>query len=147
MISINDILVQVQQDLVRNLNGYIESTQEEGESWFKPLTFLDGAPRVESDRYKMGIYLSSPEGEVFQSDGRTMNISVSLDCLLDDSKENSSDPQRYLSAVISYLSKREYGTSSVPYTAVCVRTDLGADVNGFAVAIKVSLYEFDMDIL
>lgn len=145
--SIRDIEKQVQLDLATNLNSYISSTQREGETWFQNLTFVDGAPRVETDRMMMGIYLSSPTGEVFQSDGRSQSVTITLDCVLDDSIENSSVPELYLSAVVSYLSKREYGVSSVPFTAVSVRTDLGAPVNGFAVAIKVTIYDIDMDIL
>lgn len=144
--SIRQAIMQVQQDLVRNLNNYIESTQLEGEDWFVPLSFHDDAPRVETDRYYMGIYDSSPEGQVYGSDERTETLDMTLDCILDDERENSAVPALYLSAITDYLRKKTYGVSSTAYTAVTMRTDLDMPVNGFAVALRITIYDYDLDI-
>ena len=144
--TIRDAVTQVQQDILRNLNAYISSTQREGEDWFTPLSFHDDAPRVETDRYYMGIYESSPEGEIYTSNGRQTTVDVTLDCILDDERDNSSHPSCYLSAVTEYLRRKTYGVSSLAYTAITMRTDLGAPVNGFAVALRVTTYDYDMDI-
>ena len=146
MMTLRQILEQVQADLVRNLNSYISSTQRNGEDWFHELSFHDDAPRVESDRYFMGIYMSSPDGEVFTANPSMGAVGITLDCILDDSRANSNVPEKYLSAVIDYLRRREYGVSSTVTTAVVVRTDLDAPVNGFAVAISVTVYNTDCDI-
>lgn len=147
MKSIREIVEQVQIDLATNLNSWIENSQREGETWFNALSFHDDAPRVESDRLYMGIYMASPSGSVFSATGKDSSIDITLDCFLDDKRENSSVPEKYLSAVVDYLNRREYGVSSMAYSAVTLRTDLGAPVNGFAVAIKVTTYDIDMDIL
>ena len=146
MMSLRQILEQVQTDLVANLNTFIASTEDESEDWFTELSFHDDAPRVESDRYFMGIYLSSPDGEVYTANANTGAVGITLDCVLDDARENSSVPEKYLSAVIDFLRRRRYGVSSTVTTAVVIRTDLDAPVNGFAVAISVTVYNTDYDI-
>jgi len=144
--TLRQIITQVQGDLVANLNSYIESTELENEDWFHELSFHDDAPRVDTDRYFMGIYLASPDGQVYTADADSATVSVALDCILDDARENSNVPEKYLSAVVEYLRRRRYGVSSNVTTAVTVRTDLDAPVNGFAVAISVTVYSTDYDI-
>lgn len=146
MMNIRQILLQVQADIVANLNDYIEATQGENEDWFHELSFHDDAPRVDTDTYFMGIYLSSPDGEVFSGSPQSAAVMVTLDCILDNARENSNVPEKYLSAVIDFLRHRRYGVSSDATTAVVVRTDLDAPVNGFAVAISVTVYTTDYDI-
>ena len=144
--TLRQILEQVQADLVTNLNSYISSTQREDENWFVNLRFFDGAPRVDTDRYYMGIYLSSPDGEVYTANPSGGSAVVTLDCILDDSTENANVPEKYLSAVIEFLQRRRYGVSSNVTTAVVIRTDLDAPVNGFAVAIAITVYTTDYDL-
>ena len=55
MKTLREVLAQVQADIIANLNPFIEGTQLEGEDWFKTLRFYDEAPRVDEDRYFMGI--------------------------------------------------------------------------------------------
>lgn len=144
--SLRQVLLQVQQDLAANLNNYISSTQIEGESWFKPLEFHDDAPRVETDSFYMGIYLASPEGSVFEGTPQTAKVTVALDCILDDDRENSNLSTLYLSAVLDYLNRRRYGVSSNPTYAETARVDLDAQVNAFSVAIEIVVYNTDYDI-
>ena len=144
--TLRQILTQVQADIVTNLNGYIGSSQLEGEEWFKELSFHDDAPRVDTDRYYMGIYLSSPDGEVYTGTPQTAAVGITLDCILDDQRRNSNVPEKYLSAVVEYLRRKHYGVSSTVTTAVVFRTDLDAPVNGFAVAISATVYANDMDL-
>lgn len=146
MKTLREVLAQVQADIIENLNPFIESTQLEGEDWFRTLRFYDEAPRVDEDRYFMGIYLSSPDGQVFTSTPSTASMSVTLDCILDDARENCNVPEKYLSAIVDFLNRRRYGVSSHVTTAVVIRTDLDAPVNGFAVAINVTVYNTDYDI-
>ncbi|MBQ3883093.1 MAG: hypothetical protein II730_11440, partial [Bacteroidales bacterium] len=128
--TLRQVLTQVQADLVANLNDFISATQLEDEDWFTELTFHDDAPRVDTDRYFMGIYLSSPDGEVYTGNASSGAVGITLDCILDDARENSNLPQLYLSAIIAYLKKKCYGVSSSVTTAVVLRTDLEAPVNG-----------------
>ena len=144
--TLRQVLTQVQADLLANLNNFISATQLEGENWFTELTFHDDAPRVDTDRYFMGIYLSSPDGEVYTGTPHTGTVAITLDCILDDERENSNLPQLYLSAVIDFLKKRRYGVSSHVTTSVALRVDLDAPVNGFAVAISATVYDTDYDI-
>lgn len=144
--TLRQVLTQVQADLVANLNDFISATQLEGEDWFTELSFHDDAPRVDTDRYFMGIYLSSPDGEVYTGNASSGAVGITLDCILDDARENSNLPQLYLSAIIAYLKKKCYGISSSVTTAVVLRTDLEAPVNGFAVAISATVYDTDYDI-
>ena len=144
--TLRQVLTQVQADLVANLNDFISATQLEDEDWFTELTFHDDAPRVDTDRYFMGIYLSSPDGEVYTGNASSGAVGITLDCILDDARENSNLPQLYLSAIIAYLKKKCYGVSSSVTTAVVLRTDLEAPVNGFAVAISATVYDTDYDI-
>lgn len=144
--TLRQVLTQVQADLVANLNDFISATQLEGENWFTELSFHDDAPRVDTDRYFMGIYLSSPDGEVYTGNASSGAVGITLDCILDDARENSNLPQLYLSAIIAYLKKKCYGVSSSVTTAVVLRTDLEAPVNGFAVAISATVYDTDYDI-
>lgn len=144
--TLRQVLAQVQADIVANLNDYIRSSQLEGEDWFTELSFHDDAPRVGQDVWYMGIYLSSPDGEVYTSNALQGAVGITLDCILDDRRDHSNYPQLYLSAVIEYLKKRFYGISSVVTTAVVLRTDLDAPVNGFAVAISATVYDMDKDI-
>ena len=144
--TLRQVLTQVQADLLANLNNFISATQLEDEDWFTELTFHDDAPRVDTDRYFMGIYLSSPDGEVYTGTPATGTVAITLDCILDDERENSNLPQLYLSAVIEFLKKRRYGVSSHVTTSVVLRTDLDAPVNGFAVAISATVYDTDYDI-
>lgn len=144
--TLRQVLTQVQADLVANLNDFISATQLEGEDWFTELSFHDDAPRVDTDRYFMGIYLSSPDGEVYTGNASSGAVGITLDCILDDARENSNLPQLYLSAIIAYLKKKCYGVSSSVTTAVVLRTDLEAPVNGFAVAISATVYDTDYDI-
>lgn len=144
--TLRQVLTQIQADLVANLNDFISATQLEGEDWFTELSFHDDAPRVDTDRYFMGIYLSSPDGEVYTGNASSGAVGITLDCILDDARENSNLPQLYLSAIIAYLKKKCYGVSSSVTTAVVLRTDLEAPVNGFAVAISATVYDTDYDI-
>ena len=144
--TLRQVLTQVQADIVANLNNYISSTQLEDEDWFTELSFHDDAPRIESDRFFMGIYLSSPDGEVYTGNASQGAVGITLDCILDDERENSNLPQLYLSAVIEFLKKKRYGISSSVTTAVVVRTDLDAPYNGFAVAISATVYDMDYNI-
>lgn len=144
--TLRQVLTQVQADLLANLNNYIESTELADEDWFHELTFHDDAPRVDTDKWFMGIYLSSPDGEVYTGNASSGAVGITLDCILDDKREHSNLPQLYLSAVIDFLKKRLYGVSSTVTTAVVLRTDLDAPVNGFAVAISAIVYDTDYDI-
>lgn len=144
--TLRQVLTQVQADIVNNLNDFISATQLEGEDWFTELTFHDDAPRVDTDRFFMGIYLSSPDGEVYTGNASSGAVGITLDCILDDVREHSNLPQLYLSAIIAFLKKRCYGISSSVTTAVVLRTDVEAPVNGFAVAISATVYDTDYDI-
>lgn len=144
--TLRQVLAQVQTDLATNLNSFISSTQVEGESWFTPLSFHTDAPRVETDEFYMGIYLSSPEGSVFEGNAQTSKVTVALDCILNREREDSNFSTLYLSAVLDYLSKRRYGVSSNPTYAETARVDLDADVNAFSVAIEIVVYNMDYDI-
>lgn len=146
MMNLRQILTQVQADIVANLNTYIQASQLEDEDWFHALSFHDDAPKDETDKYYMGIYLASPDGEVYTASPVMGATVVTLDCVLDDKRENSNVPEKYLSAIIEYLQCKRYGVSSNVTTAVSVRTDLGAPYNGFAVAINVTVYNTDYDI-
>ena len=144
--TLRQVLTQVQADIVANLNNFIAASQLEGENWFHPLSFHDDAPDVDTDKYFMGIYLSSPDGEVFTGTAQSGAVGITLDCILDKKKANSNLPQLYLSAVIEYLKKRRYGVSSSVTTAVALRTDLDAPVNAVAVAISATVYDMDYEI-
>lgn len=144
--TLRQVITQVQADLVANLNTYIEATELEGEDWFHTLTFHDDAPRVDTDRYFMGIYLASPDGEVYNAEPSSGTVFVTLDCILDDKRENSNVPEKYLSAIIEYLQRRRYGVSSNVTTSVVLRTDLDMPCNGFAVAMSVTVPLMDYDI-
>lgn len=144
--NMRQVVEQIKADIEANLNSYIESSQREDEDWFTELSIHSDAPRVELDRFYMGIYLASPDGAVFEGTAQTRTITVSLDCFLDDKRENSNLPMLYLSAVLDYLYKRRYGISSNPTYAETARVDLDADVNAFSVAIEVVIYNMDYDI-
>ena len=146
MMTLRQIITQVQADIVANLNDFIEDSQLEDENWFHELSFHDDAPRVGTDKYFMGIYLDSPDGEVYTANPSSGATVVTLDCILDYARENSTVPEKYLSAVIDFLQRRRYGVSSNVSTAVTVRTDLDAPFNGFAVAINITVYRADYDI-
>ena len=147
--NIRKIVREVFDDLSENLNAHIASCQAPGESWYEPLQFSMDAPRVGSDgqgdSYYMGIYLSSPEGQVYSGNNKVQTETIVLDCLIDYYRENSNIPTYYLSAVIDYLQKRTYETSSTVTMAQIVRTDLGAPVNAFSVAINITAYVNDSD--
>ena len=145
-LTLRQVLTQVQADLAKNLNTFISNSQISGESWFTPLSFHDDAPRVENDEFFMGIYLSSPEGAVFEGNAQQSKVTVALDCILNREREDSNLPTYYLSAVLDYLSQRRYGVSSNPVYAETARVDLDADVNAFSVAIEVVVYNMDYDI-
>lgn len=144
--NIRSILVQIQQDLIRNLNAYIQASQLEGEDWFKPLSFYEDAPRIDTDSYYMGIYLASPEGSVYEGNNANGKTTIALDCVLNNIREDSNLPQLYLSAVIDYLKHKTYGVTSAPTYAEVTRVDLDAPANMFSVAIEVIVYDMDFDI-
>lgn len=144
--SLRQILAQIQTDLTANLNTFISNSQIEGEDWFTELSFHDDAPRVETDEFYMGIYLSSPVGAVYEGDPKSAKMTVSLDCILDDKREDSNLSEYYLSAVIDYLNRRNYGVSSSVKYAQTARVDLDDDVNAFIVTIEVVIYNMDYDI-
>ena len=139
--SIDKVLQAVQQDLVRNLNAVYEN------AGMTALSYHDDAPQIGLDEHYMGIYLSSPEGEVFQSNGRSESITITLDCILDDVKENSNLPQQYLAKTIEYIRAKTYGISSFCSSGAIARVDLDASVNAFALAIDIVIaYRTDYDI-
>lgn len=139
--SIDKVLQAVQQDLVRNLNAVYEN------AGLTALSYHDDAPQIGLDEHYMGIYLSSPEGEVFQSNGRSESITITLDCILDDVKENSNLPQQYLAKTIEYIRAKTYGISSFCCSGAIARVDLDASVNAFALAIDIVIaYRTDYDI-
>lgn len=139
--SIDNVLQAVQQDLVRNLNAVYEN------AGLTALSYHDDAPQIGLDEHYMGIYLSSPEGEVFQSNGRSESITITLDCILDDVKENSNLPQQYLAKTIEYIRAKTYGISSFCSSGAIARVDLDASVNAFALAIDIVIaYRTDYDI-
>lgn len=138
--TISQVIDQVRNDLFNNLNGVLESAS------LKKLKYEIYAPRIETSKMKMGVYLDSPEGQVFSSDGRSQSIDIVLDCILDDDIRHSNWGEEYLSVVISYLSNKKYGVSSTPFSAVTWRTDLDHPINGFGVAMRVVTYDSDMDI-
>lgn len=139
--SIDNVLQAVQQDLVRNLNAVYEN------AGLTALSYHDDAPQIGLDEHYMGIYLSSPEGEVFQSNGRSESITITLDCILDDVKANSNLPQQYLAKTIEYIRAKTYGISSFCSSGAIARVDLDASVNAFALAIDIVIaYRTDYDI-
>ena len=144
--TIRTVLVQIQQDIVANLNAYIQASQLEGEDWFKPLSFHDDAPRYDTDKFFMGIYLASPEGSVYEGNSSSGKVTVALDCVLTQAREDSNLPQLYLSAVIDYLTRRSYAVSSAPTYAEVMRVDNDAPRNAFSVAIEATVYDMDFDI-
>ncbi len=144
--TLRQVLVQVQQDIVTNLNDFIRASQLDGEDWFTELTFHNEAPRVGMDKFFMGIYLSSPDGEVYTGNALQGAVGITLDCMLDDVREHSYHAELYLSAVIDFLKRRIYGISSNVTTAVVLRADLDVPYNGFAVAISATVYDMDKDI-
>ena len=146
MMTLRQIITQVQADILANLNDFIEDSQLEDETWFHELSFHDDAPRVDTDKYYMGIYLDSPDGEVYTANPTMGATVVTLDCILDYSRDNSTVPEKYLSAIIDYLNTRRYGVSSNVTTAVTMRTDLDDPYNGFAVAINVTVYYTDQNL-
>ena len=143
--ALRKVLLQVMNDIGTNLNDYISDSQLEGEDWFTELEFHDDAPRWQTDRFYMGIYLSSPEGSVYEGNIRQSKYTVMLDCILDDARENSNNPQLYLNAVIDFLRGRVYGSTSAPTIAQTARVDLEAPVNAFMVAIEIVVFETDYD--
>lgn len=130
--TLNEALEQVQQDIARRFNGWLASRDAE----LPPLTFHDDAPDI-TDTHFMGIYLTSPDGEVYTGDGRSESITVTLDCIVDADRRSVNLPQRYLSWLLEYLKTRRYGIGSQAYTAVISRVDLDDSVNAFAVALRV----------
>lgn len=137
--SIDNVLQAVQQDLVRNLNAVYEN------AGLTALSYHDDAPQIGLDEHYMGIYLSSPEGEVFQSNGRSESITITLDCILDDVKANSNLPQQYLAKTIEYIRAKTYGISSFCSSGAIARVDLDASVNAFALAIDIVIaYRTDL---
>lgn len=141
--KVNDAIEVVQQDIATNLNAWIASHDTELEE----LTYHDDAPRTGIDEHYMGIYLSSPEGEVYQNDGKMESVDITLDCIIDDKRESVNLPQRYLSCILEYLSTRTYGIRSHAYTAVTARVDLDAPVNAFAIALRIVIaYAMDYDL-
>lgn len=142
MITVNKIIEVVQQDIAKNLNTFIATKDAN----LQALSFHDDAPTPEVDEYFMGIYLSSPEGEVFTSNGQSSTVSITLDCILNSSREDVNLPQEYLSYTLEYLNGKNYGIRSYAYTAVTARVDLGATVNAFAVALNITIgHAYDMD--
>ncbi len=142
MITVNRIIEVVQQDIAKNLNAFIASK----DASLKALEFHDDAPTPEVDEYFMGIYLSSPEGEVFTSNGASSSVAITLDCILDTSRESVNLPQKYLSYTLEYLNGKNYGLRSYAYTAVTARVDLEATVNAFAVGLNITIsHAYDMD--
>jgi hypothetical protein len=144
--TIRAVLVQIQQDIVTNLNSYIQASQLEGEDWFTPLSFHDDSPKYDTDTFFMGIYLASPEGSVFEGNSSNGKVTVALDCVLNKTRADSNLPQLYLSAVIDYLTRRSYGVSSAPTYAEIMRVDNGYPRNSFTVAIEATVYDMDLDI-
>lgn len=144
--TLKQIQKEIKDDFEANLNNYISSTQEQGEDWFTELEFTTFAPKVENDRWKMGIYFASPEGSVYKGTASSATVTVALDCILSDDVNDSNLPVFYLSAVLEYLRRRRYGVSSTATYAETARVDLDADVNAFSVAIEVTVYDMDFDI-
>jgi len=146
--TIRQVTSAIISDLKANLNTFIASTQETGEDWFTELNIVEYAP-TQKDFFTMGVYLTSPDGNVYEGNAAGAVIRLALDCVIDDTYENSSLPQNYLSAVISYLQKKSSKFRTVIPLAQVVRVDLsdGGDfcINSFAVLVEVSVSDTDYD--
>lgn len=143
MMSVNDAVTMVQQDMLRNFNAWLATHDAE----LPPLSYHDDAPDIENNVHYMGIYLTSPDGEVFEGDGRSESVTVTLDCVVDAQRESVNLPQRYLSCLLDFLRTRTYGIGSHAYTAAIARVDLEAPANMFACALRiVTGYMMDCDL-
>lgn len=125
------VVQMVQQDIASKLNAHLS------DKGLKEVAFFQDPPRIESDTYAMGIYLASPNGEVYSQNENNATLTIVLDCLLDDVSDNSHLPQEYLSTVIQYLNKKTYGFASSIQTASLNRVDNGDVVNWFGIAIDI----------
>ena len=141
--SVNEAVTAVQQDFVMNFNAWLAGHDPE----LEPLTYHDDAPDIETGERYMGIYLTSPEGEVFEGNGRSESVTVTLDCVVDSQRGSVNLPQRYLSCLLDFLRTRTYGIGSHAYTAAIARVDLEAPANMFVCALRiVTGYMMDCDL-
>lgn len=108
--------------------------------------FQAQAPNPELDEYCLGIYLSSPEGYVFEFNPETRRsvVTITFDGILSRDVEDSALVDSYLSALIVFVLSRNYGFSSTPDKALTLREDLNENRNSFMLSMKVVLdYQSD----
>lgn len=123
-----------------------EFNAELAKEGLSPLSYQRTAPIVESCTNKMGIYLSSPSGEDYQSNGRISDVSITMDCLLTQAFDDSNLPEKYLSILVDYLNSQSFCFGSYISTAVTARCDLRCSVNGFALCLVVRVAVMHDDI-
>lgn len=136
--TISEGLNLFQQYIVQNLPTVLADNN------LRALRYVDNAPSVDDDEFTIGIYLASPRGEVYKSNEEKETIDIVMDCILDDNSENSSLPEKYLSATIDHLNSVRDSLNIDPYTAITSRVDLESHVNGFAICCEMTIrYLYD----
>ena len=112
------------------------------------IEILDVAPDVAVDEFKMGVYLASPSGEVFDFDlGKGMGrLSITLDLVVDRNVSNSNLPEQYLSLLIVFLLTKNFGYASYPQGALTSRVDIDCPANA-AVIQLISVINYVNDLM
>lgn len=138
--EIIDILAKIKKDLAEKLNAFLRDAQ------LPEMEISDYAPDWENDEYKLGLYLASPEGMVFNFNPRSTSseISVTIDLLIDRNVKNSVLADRYLSILVVFFLTRNYAFASYPGQAVTSRVDNGAAANAVVLEVKIVIdHQFD----
>lgn len=132
---LQDAVKEVATAVAGGFNAYLESVLDPSE--YHPLRYFNTAPNIESDTYSMGIYVMSSDGIAYTGNGETETTYVTFDCILDHSREGSTLPEKYLSALIDFVNQFTFGEVSSPSTGVLSRVDLDGMGNAFALDIEI----------
>lgn len=130
--TLADVETYMQRKVVKELPSVL------GKAELASLTFLDGAPDTESQQWSMGIYLSSPDGMVYEQDEKALKAFLTFDGNLSRDREDASLSAKYASVVMDWIRISNFDFVSItPTLAVTQRVDLDDRRNGFAILLEI----------
>ena len=141
--TLTDSVNELRTALAGGFNSYLENhLSDKGD--YLPLTYTEFVPDPEASVCEMGIYTASGSGSSFKKDGSDYTTYAVIDCIIDRKHEHSSLPEKYLSILIEYLNELTFGVMSHTEEGDLVRVDLGAQVNAFSLAVRIT-FRVDRD--
>ena len=105
----------------------------------------EGPTQSEGNDWAIGIYLGSPDGAVYESDGNAFTAHIVIDCMIDKAEKDAGLGVACLSTTLEWLKTHGFEVNIYPAEAIVLRVGGGDFYNGFAVHIVIAIIDYMTD--